>query len=168
MRVAGAGWVQSRLKAPWCLDVGGSGAAVESLDVTRQAEAAPESSSNQGMLRIGAVAKRAELSIRTIRHYDDLGLVRPSGRSEGGFRLYTHHDVGRLLLIRRMKPLGFSLDEMADLLAIVEAHDSAPTDQTAAAVAEFVRVAQSRRDDLVAKLAAADEFISQLRRIDSE
>lgn len=136
--------------------------------MTRQAEAAPESSSNQGMLRIGAVAKRAELSIRTIRHYDDLGLVRPSGRSEGGFRLYTHHDVGRLLLIRRMKPLGFSLDEMADLLAIVEAHDSAPTDQTAAAVAEFVRVAQSRRDDLVAKLAAADEFISQLRRIDSE
>lgn len=127
----------------------------------------PDASSTGSMLQIGAVAKRAELSIRTIRHYDDLGLVRPSGRSEGGFRLYTDQDVTRLLLIRRMKPLGFTLEEMSDLLAIVDAHGSAPTDVTAAAVADFVRLAEVRREELAGKLAAADEFIGQLRDLDS-
>ena len=38
-----------------------------------------------------------------------VGLLKPTGRTEGGFRLYTHDDLARLMLIRRMKPLGFSL-----------------------------------------------------------
>jgi DNA-binding transcriptional MerR regulator len=67
-------------------------------------------------LQIGEVAARTELSIKTIRHYDEVGLVVPSARSAGGFRLYTTGDVDRLLAIRRMKPLGFSLDEMRQLL----------------------------------------------------
>ncbi len=68
------------------------------------------------MMRIGEVALRTELSVRTVRHYHDVGLVEPSARSEGGFRLYTEADVQRLLVIRRMKPLGFSLAEMKQLL----------------------------------------------------
>lgn len=71
-------------------------------------------------LQIGEVATRTELSIKTIRHYDEVGLVVPSARSTGGFRLYTHTDVERLLAIRRMKPLGFTLDEMRDLLAALD------------------------------------------------
>ena len=70
--------------------------------------------------QIGEVAERTNLSLRTIRHYEDVGLVRPSARSKGGFRLYTESDVQRLLLIRRMKPLDFTLDEMADLLAVLD------------------------------------------------
>ena len=62
-----------------------------------------------GMMHIGELAERTALSQRTIRHYDEIGLLTPSGRSEGGFRLYTEGDLGRLLLIRRMKPLGLSL-----------------------------------------------------------
>lgn len=69
-----------------------------------------------GHLQIGEVAARTELSIKTIRHYDEVGLVTPSARSAGGFRLYTADDVARLLTIRRMKPLGFSLDDMRELL----------------------------------------------------
>ena len=69
-----------------------------------------------GHLQIGEVAARTELSIKTIRHYDEVGLVAPSARSTGGFRLYTADDVARLLMIRRMKPLGFSLDDMRSLL----------------------------------------------------
>lgn len=118
------------------------------------------------MLQIGAVARGTDLSIRTLRHYDEIGLVRPSGRSEGGFRLYTEHDVERLLLIRRMKPLGFSLDEMAELLAIVEAHRTAPTDRTAAGVAGWVGQAEERRAHLARMLLLADEFIDQLRGVD--
>src|SRR6478735_5649461 len=69
-------------------------------------------------MHIGAVASRTGLSLRTLRHYDEVGLVRPSGRTDGGFRLYTEQDVERLLVVRRMKPLGFTLEEMADLLEI--------------------------------------------------
>ena len=63
-------------------------------------------------MQIGEVAERTELSIKTIRHYDEVGLVTPSARSAGGFHFYTDADVQRLLVIRRMKPLGFTLDEM--------------------------------------------------------
>lgn len=70
--------------------------------------------------QIGEVAARTELSIKTIRHYDEVGLVVPSARSAGGFRLYTADDVDRLLAIRRMKPLGFTLDEMRQLLEALD------------------------------------------------
>jgi len=69
-------------------------------------------------LQIGEVAERTKLSLRTIRHYEEVGLVPPSARSKGGFRLYAETDVQRLLLIRKMKPLGFTLEEMAGLLAV--------------------------------------------------
>ena len=71
-------------------------------------------------MQIGEVAERTKLSLRTIRHYEEVGLVPPSARSKGGFRLYSEADVQRLLLIRKMKPLGFTLEEMADLLSLLD------------------------------------------------
>ncbi|SBV24757.1 DNA-binding transcriptional regulator, MerR family [Micromonospora krabiensis] len=56
-----------------------------------------------------------------IRHYEEAGLIVPSARSEGGFRLYTEPDLDRLAVVKRMKPLGFTLDEMRDLLAVLDA-----------------------------------------------
>src|SRR5699024_7721265 len=55
------------------------------------------------------------------RHYDEIGLITPSERSSGGFRLYSEADVERILLIRRMKPLDFTLEQMRELLEITEA-----------------------------------------------
>ena len=72
-------------------------------------------------MQIGEAAKRIGLSIRTIRHYEDAGLVVPSARSEGGFRLYTDPDLDRLRVVKRMKPLGFTLEEMRDLLRLLDA-----------------------------------------------
>lgn len=66
--------------------------------------------------KIGEVAELTGLSIRTLRHYDEIGLVQPSGHTAGGFRLYTDVDIDRLLLVRRMKPLGFSLERMGQFL----------------------------------------------------
>lgn len=74
-------------------------------------------------MQIGEVAARTELSLRTIRHYEETGLVVPSARSQGGFRLYTEADVARLMVVRRMKPLGFTLDEMRDLLEATDRLD---------------------------------------------
>jgi MerR family transcriptional regulator, copper efflux regulator len=70
------------------------------------------------MLKIGEVARRVGLSLRTVRYYEEVGLVTPSGRTDGHFRLYAESDVATLRVVRSMKPLGFSLDEMRDLLAL--------------------------------------------------
>ena len=77
--------------------------------------------SRGGLMQIGQVAERTGLSLRTIRWYEETGLVVPTTRSEGGFRLYSNEDVERLEVIKRMKPLGFSLEEMQELLNLL--HD---------------------------------------------
>ncbi|OAA28547.1 putative transcriptional regulator [Frankia sp. EI5c] len=69
-------------------------------------------------LQIGEVAEQVGLSLRTVRYYEEAGLLVPTGRTPGGFRLYDEDAVDRLRLIRRMKPLGFTLDEMRSLLAV--------------------------------------------------
>ncbi|AQP45914.1 MerR family transcriptional regulator [Tessaracoccus flavus] len=120
---------------------------------------------NEPTLQIGAVAEQTGLSVRTLRHYEDVGLVRPSARSAGGFRLYTADDVARLLLIRRMKPLGFTLEEMGRLLATANAHLTEPTEQTAAELNAYVQEASARRDELLRQVALADEYLAQLQAL---
>ncbi len=75
-------------------------------------------------IQIGEVAERTGLSLRTIRYYGEVGLAEPSARSQGGFRLYTEGDVQRLLLLKQMKPLGLSLEQMRELLAALDAVDT--------------------------------------------
>lgn len=67
-------------------------------------------------LTIGKLAKRAGLTARTLRHYDQIGLLRPSRRTEGGYRLYTRDDVLRLHRILTLKYLGCDLAEIRGLL----------------------------------------------------
>lgn len=67
--------------------------------------------------RIGEVAERTGLTRRTLRHYDELGLLVPSSRSWGDYRLYDQGDLLRLLQIQNLKALGLSLPEIADALA---------------------------------------------------
>jgi DNA-binding transcriptional MerR regulator len=67
--------------------------------------------------RIGEVADRTGLTRRTLRHYDELGLLIPAGRSGGDYRLYDEDDLLRLLQIQNLKALGLSLPEIADALA---------------------------------------------------
>jgi DNA-binding transcriptional MerR regulator len=121
-------------------------------------------------MQIGEVAARTELSLRTIRHYEETGLVIPSARSQGGFRLYTEHDVERLMVIRRMKPLGFSLEEMRDLLEATDRLDSGEEippeerEELLERVRGFDEAAQQRVADLRTQLARAEEFAATLRK----
>ena len=71
-------------------------------------------------MQIGEVAERTGLSLRSIRYYEEVGLVPPSARTVGGFRLYLADDLERLEMVKRMKPLDFSLDEMRDLLGTLD------------------------------------------------
>ena len=63
---------------------------------------------------------RTGLSLRTIRHYEEVGLLPEAQRSQGGFRLYGEEAVQRLLVIKQMKPLEFTLEEMRDLLEVLD------------------------------------------------
>lgn len=74
----------------------------------------------QDHFQIGEVADAVGLSLRTIRYYEEIGLVAPSGRTEGGFRLYTESDVDRLRLVKALKPVGLSLETMTELLGDLE------------------------------------------------
>jgi DNA-binding transcriptional MerR regulator len=120
-------------------------------------------------MHIGEVAARTELSLRSLRHWDEVGLVKPSGRTDGGFRLYTEADVEKILLIRRMKPLGFTLETMSAAMRDIEIlqHSTTTHDQRTAAhqrLADILDDAADRREKLVRQLAMADEFIDLLGR----
>ncbi|MCT9623902.1 MerR family transcriptional regulator [Pseudarthrobacter equi] len=117
-------------------------------------------------MHIGELADRSQMSLRTIRHYDEVGLLKPSGRTEGGFRLYTERDFTRLLVIRRMKPLGFTLEAMAGLLRVIDALEASEPGQDETAIrAElntFIEEAARRRAKLEEQLGMADEFLALL------
>ncbi len=116
-------------------------------------------------LHIGEVAERVGLSLRTVRYYEEQGLFEPAGRTDGGFRLYTQREVDRLLLIKQMKPLGFSGQQMRELLS---AHDTVGSEDAAARraaearVAEFAQQAVGRCEELRDELSRAEEFAHQL------
>jgi MerR family copper efflux transcriptional regulator len=120
-----------------------------------------------GRMQIGEAAERVGLSIRTIRHYEEAGLVVPSARSEGRFRLYTETDLDRLRVIKRMKPLGFTLDEMRDLLTTLDSlSDLATSSDDRAGLQErlamFHTAAQNRVQALREQLAMAEGFAGQI------
>jgi DNA-binding transcriptional MerR regulator len=122
-----------------------------------------ESGTTEPMMHIGELADRTELSLRTIRHYDEVGLLKPSGRTEGGFRLYTEGDFSRLMLIRRMKPLGFSLEEMGELLRIIGVLDAGEDPELRADLGRFIEQATEQRHKLQRQLDMADEFLTLLQ-----
>ncbi|MGQ9842458.1 MAG: MerR family transcriptional regulator [Spirochaetota bacterium] len=71
---------------------------------------------------IGEIAKLLEMSTRTIRYYEELGLLNSVKRIENGRRIYTDDDVRRLKLIKRLKILGLTLSEMHELESIWQIH----------------------------------------------
>ncbi|MFE6223563.1 MerR family transcriptional regulator [Streptomyces sp. NPDC057854] len=125
-------------------------------------------------MQISEVAARTDLPLRTIRQYEDSGLVVPSASSPGGFPLYTDADVARLMVIRRMRPLGFGLDETRELLTSMDRlaadlpgtdGELDPADRAAlvARVRRYEEAATARVADLRAQLARAEEFAASLR-----
>ncbi|GLY19352.1 MerR family transcriptional regulator [Kineosporia rhizophila] len=118
-------------------------------------------------MHIGEVAERVGLSLRTIRYYEEIGLIAPSARSQGGFRLYLEADVARLQLVKDMKPLGFSLDEMRDLLGVLDKLDDETSaeghEQILERLAMYRVAADARCDALRGQLRIAESFAGTLR-----
>jgi len=75
---------------------------------------------------VGEVSRIAHVTVRTLHHYDQIGLLRPSGRTDAGYRSYSHADLERLQRIRCYRELGFALDQIS---AIVDRLEVDPLDQ---------------------------------------
>jgi DNA-binding transcriptional MerR regulator len=112
------------------------------------------------------VADRVDLSLRTIRYYEEIGLVTPSGRTEGGFRLYTESDIDRLLLVKSLKPLGMPLELISELLDCADQINGTDADEDPGEVEHrlesVLAVALSRCDELEQMLAGARESLQSL------
>ena len=77
-------------------------------------------------LTVGQVAERFDITVRTLHHYDEIGLLRPSERTRAGYRLYTEDDLTRLQHIVVYRRLGFALEEIALLLDAPRERRAAP------------------------------------------
>lgn len=114
-------------------------------------------------MQIGEVADRAGLSLRTVRHWDDMGVVRPSTRSHGGFRLYSEADLARLLLAKDMKPLGLSLEEMAELADILETDPASIDASGDARLADYLERTERSITKLTTRLREARAMRERIR-----
>lgn len=101
-------------------------------------------------LTVGQVAALTGVTVKTLHHYDAVGLLRPSGRSPAGYRLYTTADLDRLQHVVVYRRLGFALDEIAAIL-----------DDPAADVAGHLR---RQRAAVASRLAELTELVSALDR----
>jgi DNA-binding transcriptional MerR regulator len=120
------------------------------------------------MHHIGEVARRTAMSLRTVRYYEEVGLVRPSGRSEGGFRLYTDADVQRLLLVRALRPAELANPELAELLELHERisgtdGDAADRARSQARLGSLLDTAAERIRHKRERLIAAELAVELLR-----
>ena len=70
------------------------------------------------MMQIGDLASRAGVTPRTIRYYEEIGIIAPDERTAGGFRLYSENQLRRLNIVQGLKMLGFDLDRIRELFAI--------------------------------------------------
>ena len=106
---------------------------------------------------IGAAAQRAGVSARMVRHYEALGLLPPVARTDSGYRQYSEADVHALRFIRRARDLGFSMDEIAQLLGLWQ--------DKARASSQVKRIAQAHIADLSERIAAMQAMQRSLQAL---
>lgn len=103
------------------------------------------------LLKIGDFARVAGTNLRTLRYYEELELLRPARRSQGGFRYYRATDLNRLNMIRDLQELGLHLDRIRELMATRDRDEARPV------FLERVREALREQDRLLGERIAALE-----------
>ena len=110
-------------------------------------------------LQIGEFARRAGTSLRTLRYYEELGLLSPLARSEGGFRHYSVAQLDRVAAIRRLQGVGLSLEEIAKLLT-----GGAPAPEPGDGRSPGERLVTRLADTLQQQIAVLEARIAELRK----
>ncbi|KQY18846.1 hypothetical protein ASD28_01470 [Massilia sp. Root133] len=101
------------------------------------------------MLKVGELAALANLTVRTLHHYDNIGLLRPSARSDAGYRLYDRDDVARLHRIQALRAFGLSLADIALTLDSPAGSPLAIVDRQLEALETRMAEARRLRDQLL-------------------
>ena len=109
--------------------------------------------------RIGDLAKQAGVKVVTIRYYEQAGLLPACERTAGNYRVYTQKHMQRLNFVRRCRELGFSLEQIRDLLSL--AASQSPT------CADVCGVAADHIKEVESKITDLKRLASELRRISS-
>lgn len=99
-------------------------------------------------LKVGELARRTGLTVRTLHHYDEIGLLKPSGRSESGYRMYDAHNVARLHAIQALRYLRLPLADIGPLLDGKHARPEAIIDEQMRALQRQIREATELHDRL--------------------
>ncbi len=112
------------------------------------------------VLTIGRLAKAAGVTTPTIRYYEEIGLMPPPGRTEGGQRSYTERDLERLTFIRRSRDFGYSIEQVRRLvgLSISKSEDCTQVRDIAQGHLDEVR---SKLDELRALEKSLERFVTQ-------
>lgn len=109
------------------------------------------------LLKIGDFARLADTNLRTLRYYEELGLMAPASRSEGGFRYYRRSDLNRLNMIRSLQELGLHLDQIRELLGSRE--NGADRAQLMARVRKALLVQDRLLEERIAEIGRQREKI---------
>ena len=112
--------------------------------------------------QIGEVSALTGLTQRTLRHYDDLGIMHPAGRTSGMFRLYTEAQVRLLATIASLRPLGLDLALVRQLVSTLDADATGPDPVAAAAVIDALERRQQLAAAQIADAAAARDRLQQV------
>ena len=108
-------------------------------------------------VNIGDASRLSGVSAKMIRHYESLGLLPRVGRTDSGYRLYAEPDVHTLRFIKRSRDLGFSMEEIGELVDLWQNRRRAS--------ANVRRVAQKHADDLARRIAAMQEMQRTLQHL---
>ena len=108
-------------------------------------------------LTIGKLARETGVKVVTIRYYEQIGLMPVAPRTDGNYRMYSLEHLRRLHFIRRCRDLGFTLDQIRDLLRL--------SSEKTQACAEVDRIAEQHRRAVEEKLADMTRLATELRRL---
>jgi DNA-binding transcriptional MerR regulator len=132
--------------------------------------AAAGSGRARGTYQIGEIARRCSLSLRTLRYWEEVGLISPTSRTPGGYRVYSEGALERVMLIRHMKPIDFSIEELKDLVSLVDSLRAATDDDAtrtadAAKLRAFLSRIRSSCEILRGRLTAAESAALDLEAL---
>ena len=108
-------------------------------------------------MNIGEAAKASGISAKMIRHYEGIGLIDQSRRSPAGYRIYSSNDLHTLSFIKSSRSLGFSLDQIKQLLSLWQDRDRASSDVKALALHHIKEL-----DDKISELSAMRNLLKSL------
>jgi len=111
---------------------------------------------------IGQLAKQTDCKVETIHFYEKVGIMLKPPRTEGGHRLYTSSDVKRLSFIRRSRDLGFSIEQIKELLKFIDESDHYCGEVKAMAMQQSIEV-QKKIDDLLRLKKALYEVVCECK-----